>query len=224
MLQKKKKKKDCWLNSFIYSKYNTYIMKCNKINDHAFCYVLHWFCWLKCWNWQMLNRHMRLFSVWHSLIKVWRYMVKSTTIIECACWKVDNTGFVSHLTEEAWLTVSNLFCDSSSFGRFSNFHSHHLIIPLWFSNFKNNTLFLIFKQCHMTSLKFEIQIFQYFWGQTISLSQHYVASGLQNIKMSHLLTGTDKENITWSNKISGNWNICFWLDHDTKHLENCLYS
>ena len=33
---KKKKKK---LNSFIYSKYNTFIMKCNKINDHAFCYM-----------------------------------------------------------------------------------------------------------------------------------------------------------------------------------------
>ena len=199
-------------------------MKCNKINDHAFCYVLHWFCWLKCWNWQMLNRHMRLFSFWRSLIKVWRYMVKSTTMIECACWKVDNTGFVCRLTEEAWLTVSNFFCDSSSFGCFSNFHSHHLIIPLWFSNFKNNTLFLIFKQCQLTSLKFEIQIFQYFWVRQLAYQQHYVASGLQNIKMSHLVMGTDKENITWSNKISGNWNICFWLDHDTKHLENCLYS
>ena len=155
------KKKSCWLNSFIYSKYNTNIMKSNKINDHAFCYVLYLFCWLKCWNWQMLNRHMRHFSFWHSLIKVWRYIVKSTTMIECACWKVDNIGFVSHLTEEAWLTVSNLFCESSSFGCISNFHSQHLIIPLWFSNFKNNTLFIIFKQCHRTSLKFEIQIFQY---------------------------------------------------------------
>ena len=199
-------------------------MKCNKINNHAFCYVLHWFCWLKYWNWQMLNRHMRLFSFWHSLIEVWRYMVKSTTMIECACWKVDNTGFASHLTEEAWLTVSNLFCDPSSFGCFSNFHSHHLIIPLWFSNFKNNTLFLIFKQCHMISLKFEIQIFQYFWVRQLAYQQHYVGSGLQNINVSLLVMGTDKENITWSNKISGNWNICFWLDHDTKHLENCLYS
>ena len=36
-------KKTCWLNSFIYSKYNTYIMKCSKINDHAFCYVLRLF-------------------------------------------------------------------------------------------------------------------------------------------------------------------------------------
>ena len=119
--------------------------------------------------------------------------LKSTTMIECACWKVDNTGFVSHLTEEAWLTVSNIFYDPLSFGCFSNFHSHHLIIPLWFSNFKNNTLFLIFKQCHMTSLKFEIQIFQYFWVRQLAYQQHYVASGLQNIKMSHLVMGTDKE-------------------------------
>ena len=36
MLQKKE---SCRLNSFIYNKYNTYITKCNKINDHAFCYV-----------------------------------------------------------------------------------------------------------------------------------------------------------------------------------------
>ena len=63
----KEKKKSCWLNSFIYSKYNTYIMKCNKINDHACCYVLHLFCWLKCWNWQMLDRYMRHLSFWHSL-------------------------------------------------------------------------------------------------------------------------------------------------------------
>ena len=174
-------------------------MKCNKINDHAFCYVLHLFCWSKGWNWQRLNRHMMHFSFWHSLINVWRYMIKSTTMalrkFECACWKVDNTGFVSHLTEEAWLTVSNLFCESS-----------------------------IFKQCHMTSLKFEIQIFQYFWVRQLAYQQHYVGNGLQNIKMSPLVMGTDKENIRWTNKISGKWNICFWLDHDTKHLETCLYS
>ena len=165
-----------------------------------------------------VNRHTRHFSLWRSLIKVWRYMVKSTTMalrkIECACWKNDNTGFVSHLTEEAWLTVS-------SFGCFSNFHTHYLIIPLWFSNFKNNTLFLIYKQCHMASLKFKIQNFQYFWIRQLAYQQLYVGSGLQNIIMSLLVMGTDKENITLSNKISGNWNICFWLDHDTKHLENC---
>ena len=64
-----KKKFTDFKDSFIYSKYNTctYIMKCNKINDHACCNVLHLFYWLKCWNWQMLNRHMRHFSIWHSL-------------------------------------------------------------------------------------------------------------------------------------------------------------
>ena len=76
----------------------------------------------------------------------------------------------------------------------------------------------------MTSLKFEIQIFQYFWVRQLAYQQQYVGSGLQNIKMSPLVMGTDKENINWTNTISGNWNICFWLDHDTKHLENCLYS
>ena len=175
----------------------------------------------------MMNRHMRHYSFLHSLIKVWRYMVKSTTNalrkIECACWKIDITGFVGHLTEEACLTVSNLFCESSSFGCFSNFHSHHLIISLCFSNFKNNTLFLVFKQCYMTSLKFKIQIFLYFWVWHLAYQQHYVGSWLQNINMLLLDMGTDKENITWSNQISGNWNICSRLDYDTKHLENCLY-
>ena len=81
----------------------------------------------------------------------------------------------------------------------------------------------------MTSLKFKIQIFQYFWVKQLAYQQHYVGSGLQKKKkkkkkMSLLVMGTDKENITWSNKISGNWKFCFWLDHDTKHLENCLYS
>ena len=191
-------------------------MKCNKINDHAFCYVLHLFCWLKCWNWQMLNRHMRHFSFWHRLIKVWWYMVKSTSMVECACWKVDNTGFVSHLTEEAWLTVSNLFCESSSFGCFSNFHSHHLIIP-----FQKQYFISDFQT--MSHDKPEIWNSN-FWVRQLAYQQHYVGNGLQKIKMSPLVMETDKENITWTNKISGNWNICFWLDHDTKHLENCLYS
>ena len=76
----------------------------------------------------------------------------------------------------------------------------------------------------MTSLKFEIQIFQYFGARQLAYQQQYVGSGLQNINMSLLVMGTDKENITWTNTISGNWNIFFWLEFDTKHLENCLYS
>ena len=43
------------------------------------------------------------FLTQHNIVS--RYMVKSTTMAlrknECAFWKVDNTGFVSHLTEEA---------------------------------------------------------------------------------------------------------------------------
>ena len=74
----------------------------------------------------------------------------------------------------------------------------------------------------MTSLKFKIQIFQYFWVRQLAYQQHYVGSGyspmsgvrndnihhlgsgLQNINVSLLVMGTDKENTTWSNKISGN--------------------
>ena len=32
----------------------------------------------------------------------------------------------------------------------------------------------------MTSLKFEIQIFQYFWFRQLAYQQQYVGSGLQN--------------------------------------------
>ena len=47
----------------------------------------------------------------------------------------------------------------------------------------------------MTSRKFEIQIFQYFLVRQLAYQQQYVGSGLQNIKMSPLVMGTDKENI-----------------------------
>ena len=122
----KKKKKSCWLNSFIYSKYNTYIIKCNKINDHACCNVLHLFCWLKYCNWQMLNRHMRHFSFWHSLIKVWRYMVKQTLLwlyekLNVHAEKLTTPALLvisANTFEEAGLTVSSFSCESSSFGCF----------------------------------------------------------------------------------------------------------
>ena len=94
----------------------------------------------------MLNRHMRHFSFWHSLIKIWRYMVKSTTVAlrknEYACWKVDNTGFVSHLTEVAWLTVSKLIL---------------LIFELWlffkfsFSSFNNSIVIFKFQKQYFIS-------------------------------------------------------------------------
>ena len=200
MLQKKKKRKkkeSCWLN--ILFTINTYITKCNKINDHAFCYVSHLFNSLKCWNWQMLNRHMRHFSFWHSLIKVWRYMVKCTTNAlrktECACWKVDNTGFVGHWTEEAWLTVSNVFCESSSFGCFSNFH---LIISLWFSNFKNNTLFLIFKQLGDNCI------------QNVHLGRYIVGYMVGNFVLRRRVSGAVKRNFRPYNR---------WYTSPNDHFE-----
>ena len=84
-----------------------------------------------------------------------------------------NTGFVSHLTEEAWLTVSNLFCESSSFGCFSNLYSHHLL------NFNNSIVIFKFQKQYfisdfqtMSHDKPEIwnSNFPVFLGQTNSLS------------------------------------------------------
>ena len=72
-------------------------------------------------------------------------MKKSTTMalqkIECACRKVDNTSFISHLTEEAWFTVSNLFCESSSFGCFS----------FSFSLFNNSIVIFKFQKQYFSS-------------------------------------------------------------------------
>ena len=50
--------------------------------------------------------------------------------------------FVSHLTEEAWLTVPNLFCESSSFGCFFKFS---------FSSFNNSIVIFKFQKQYFIS-------------------------------------------------------------------------